>query len=104
MRYRIRRAASWMNPGALEPVARSAGLRGSSEGMHHGTDTQSHNIIHNRPQLNSLAIQRNLTEKRYAGGTGPPSRLQGVTFLSSSEGGIDIRDMHRSAGSQFLED
>lgn len=94
MRYRIRRAASWMNPGALEPVARSAGLRGSSEGMHHGTDTQSQ-----RPQL-----QRNLTEKRYAGGTGPPSRLQGVTFLSSSEGGIDIRDMHRSAGSQFLED
>jgi hypothetical protein len=101
MRYRIRRAASWMNPGALEPVARSGGLRGSSEGMHHGTDTQSQTYMRQieRPQL-----QRNLTEKRYAGGTGPPSRLQGVTFLSSSEGGIDIRDMQRSAGSQFLED
>ena len=88
-----------MNPGALEPVARSAGLRGSSEGMQQGTDTQSQ-----RPNLRTHTLQRNLTEKRYAGGTGPPSRLQGVTFLSSSEGGIDIRDMQRSAGSQFVED
>ena len=98
MRYRIKRAVSWINPKtAYSPSgALSAGLLSQSGALEilYGTETSS---------------QRR--RERNSGGD-LTNRLPGVTFLSSSDGGINVQDIrgdtsNRSRGTisnQFPDD